>query len=595
MTYAQALRILWIVGLAGGLASIGAPILSLRLQSFQGDEATYYMMAQSLALDGDLRYTRADLYRVYRDFPDGPQGLFLRAGRDGDLFYAKSFIYSLWVAPFFRILGVNSFVFVNVVLLWVVWILGFRWAHALGWTPGRALLWSFAFIGLSVVPAYAVWLKPEIFNFATVFIALFFLWYPDLRPIEGPARRWWDWVGAVVAGMGTFSKPVIGAVFVVATGTLLLRRQWGRWIRWAGGGGLVALALFGLYWWNVGDWNYMGGLRKTFYGHFPLETPQLTFERVGIYHSADITYEQEYYIDARTVVQDFFYYFVGRYAGVAWYFTPALVGLGMALRWPQARSIWLLVGFGLMVAAFIVSQPHNYLGGGGTIANRYFLCAYPWTFFMASTLPRVRTLVLMVTVAAIFSLPIVTDPFLTARSPWRYATGPFHAWLPLEYTQLENLPSNTYPHGFNVPFPDPGRPDYFAFFLNDAFYPREGPGLWVRGGQTLRMVLKRHQPFAGVRIHLRNGPIPDHRIRVRFGPTWFRLRLHSREHRTIELAAPRGYRVRNVWMWPVEVSAQSGFVPAFEEPGNRDRRYLGVFVVIEPWTPPSAGRGGGPP
>jgi len=594
MTYPQAVRILWMAGLVGVLACVGAPILSLRLQSFQGDEATYYMIAQSLAWDGDLRYTRTDLYRVYRDFPDGPQGLFLRAGRDGGLFYAKSFIYPLWVAPFFRLLGVNGFVLVNVLLLWVVWILGFRWCYALGWTPGMALLWPLAFIGLSVVPAYVVWWTPEVFNFATVFIALFLLLYPDLRAADGRLRRGWDLVGAVVAGMGTFSKPVIGALFVVATGYLLLRRQWGRWLRWVVGGSLVAGVLFGLYGWNVGDWNYMGGIRKTFYGHFPLERPELTFERLGIYHSADITYEQEHYIDVRTVVQDLFYYFVGRYAGIAWYFPPALVGLGMALRRPRGRSVWLLVGLGLMVAAFIVSQPHNYLGGGGTIANRYFLCVYPWTFFMVPVAPRGWTLGITAAVAAVFSLPVVTAPFLTARSPWRYATGPLHPWLPLEYTQLENLPSNTYPHAFNVPFPDPGRPDYFAFFLNDAFYPREGPGFWVRGGHTLRMVLKRHEPFAGVRVRLRNGPIAGHRVRLRFGKAWFRFRLESWEERTIDLPAPRGYRVRNVWMWPVEISAESGFVPAFEEPQNRDRRYLGVFVVIEPWTVPARPGGGEP-
>jgi len=179
------------------------------------------MIAQSLAWDGDLRYTRTDLYRVYRDFPDGPQGLFLRAGRDGGLFYAKSFIYPLWVAPFFRLLGINGFVLVNVLLLWVVWILGFRWCYALGWTPEIALLWSLAFIGLSVVPAYAVWWTPEVFNFATVFL------YPDLRAADGRVHRGWDLVGAAVAGMSTFSKPVIEAPFVVATGYLFLRRQWG--------------------------------------------------------------------------------------------------------------------------------------------------------------------------------------------------------------------------------------------------------------------------------------------------------------------------------------------------------------------------------
>ncbi len=48
---------------------------------FQSDEATYYMMAHSLAADGDLEYRRADLVRVWREFPSGPSGVFLKLGR----------------------------------------------------------------------------------------------------------------------------------------------------------------------------------------------------------------------------------------------------------------------------------------------------------------------------------------------------------------------------------------------------------------------------------------------------------------------------------------------------------------------------------
>ena len=44
-----------------------------------GDEAVYYMMAQSFAYDLDLEYTQKDLWRVYQDgWHAGPQGVFLR-------------------------------------------------------------------------------------------------------------------------------------------------------------------------------------------------------------------------------------------------------------------------------------------------------------------------------------------------------------------------------------------------------------------------------------------------------------------------------------------------------------------------------------
>src|SRR3954469_11486165 len=48
---------------------------------FKSDEATYYMMAYSLTEDGDLTYTKDDLVRVWREFPGGPSGVFLKKGR----------------------------------------------------------------------------------------------------------------------------------------------------------------------------------------------------------------------------------------------------------------------------------------------------------------------------------------------------------------------------------------------------------------------------------------------------------------------------------------------------------------------------------
>ena len=66
--------------LYGGLAlSVDFPRAAIGIQS---DEATYYMMGYSLALDGDLTYRREDLMRVWREFPSGPTGVFLKKGRD---------------------------------------------------------------------------------------------------------------------------------------------------------------------------------------------------------------------------------------------------------------------------------------------------------------------------------------------------------------------------------------------------------------------------------------------------------------------------------------------------------------------------------
>jgi hypothetical protein len=104
---------------------------------FWGDGATYYAMASSLAHDLDLRFEARDLERVRREYPRGPEGIFLkraqgglvvdargafpwvrRVGADeGRVYYAKAFAYPLVAAPFVRLLGIRGLLVTNVLAL----------------------------------------------------------------------------------------------------------------------------------------------------------------------------------------------------------------------------------------------------------------------------------------------------------------------------------------------------------------------------------------------------------------------------------------------------------------------------------------------
>ncbi len=170
----------------GGLAiSVDFPRAAI---GFQSDEATYYMMGYSLALDGDLTYRREDLMRVWREFPTGPAGVFLKRGRDvtdwgfmrrppfvwttsvpdpdpSRYYYGKSFIYSAFAAPFVRVLGTNGFLLFHAVLLALVaWC---SYVFLLARMPASlAATLTGGFLMASVVPVYFVWIAPELFIFA---------------------------------------------------------------------------------------------------------------------------------------------------------------------------------------------------------------------------------------------------------------------------------------------------------------------------------------------------------------------------------------------------------------------------------------------
>ena len=97
-----------VLGTIVGLLVVAALATDLPAASdrrFWSDGATYYAMAASLARDFDLRYEAKDLERVRAEYPSGPQGVFLKQGRDGALYYAKAFVYPAAAAPFVRLLG----------------------------------------------------------------------------------------------------------------------------------------------------------------------------------------------------------------------------------------------------------------------------------------------------------------------------------------------------------------------------------------------------------------------------------------------------------------------------------------------------------
>ena len=118
----------------------------------KGDEATYVSMALSLAYDHDLTYERRDLDRFYGLYRSGPDGIFLKKGKQlhvradarppfihllktpdrqpDRLYFAKALLYPIVAAPFVRLFGLNGFLVLHVLLLFGVCVCGYTFLKA---------------------------------------------------------------------------------------------------------------------------------------------------------------------------------------------------------------------------------------------------------------------------------------------------------------------------------------------------------------------------------------------------------------------------------------------------------------------------------
>ena len=150
---------------------------------FFGDAATYYTLGHSIAADFDFEYQRADLARVWEEYSSGPEGVFLKRGRDARLFFAKAYIYPLCAAPFIWLFGTNGFLVFHALLMTLCFLCAYSFLCARS-HPVAALIFAFAFLFISLVPAYLVQLGPDFFIFAVVLLAYYCWCYKE---VAGPA------------------------------------------------------------------------------------------------------------------------------------------------------------------------------------------------------------------------------------------------------------------------------------------------------------------------------------------------------------------------------------------------------------------------
>lgn len=472
-----------------------------------GDEATYLMQAQSLAWDFDLLYSRRDFDRFVAQRGVNPDGLILQSADSGrTLTYSKPASYAAWIAPFLRLSPTRGAAIANALLLILAAGLA---ARTLSRRLGPAApLWVAAWIFASVAFAYVFWVHSDLFLMCLTAIALA-LAYGGPRGEEPPEPAWravlrWLIAGAFL-GLVFMSRPFYGTLLLPAA--LAVPR--GQRIRGIAalvvGAGLVALTS-GLT--NLADsdaFTTYGGQRQSFdstTGFPEVNLPPGSWT-AQIATRGDHTWRAQVSLERRQASWNVLYFLVGRHVGILPYFLPLLLGVA-ACRRGEGRGM-LIVAALAAAFCFLAIRPFNFYGGGGALANRYFLPLYPAFWFAAGRAPaRASWAALVAVLAAPFLLPLWRHPaayLLAPEGGYSYVSSFAQRVLPYETTLSHLKPS--------------GREDFihnatWIRLLTPSLRPeKDGAAISMDDSGSGQLLVGSPTPLKGVEFDLL-PPVPPH-------------------------------------------------------------------------------------
>jgi hypothetical protein len=552
----------------------------------KGDEATYVSMGLSAAYDHDLAYERRDLERFYGLFKAGPDGIFLkkdhRDRRNDRLYFGKALIYGIVSAPFVRLLGLNGFLVLHVLLLFGVGVCGYLFLNARA-RPGPSLAFTLAFIGASCVPVYAVFLAPEILNFSLVFYAYFFWLYKEVAPegagfLTSPSS---DYLAAALVGVAAYSKITHAPLVAPIVLALWWRREWKRGLVAGIVFAAVTLGFFGLTALNSGEWNYQGGNRKEFStGVFPFDGSQPDpWQRPGLEKSTNDS-------DAENVFQDFpnrlghnvWYFLVGRHFGLVPYFFPGIVAVCAWLFSSERRQpsrAFILLGVVGSALVLLVFAPFTWSGGGGPPGNRYFMSVYAALFFLTPPISFTPALVAWIG-GALFTAKMLVNPFVAAKFPNQTTERGFARRLPVELTMANDLPIML--EGIRAHAWVSG---VLMYFLDEHAHTPEKvdadghEGVWIAGDGRADIIVRCEWPIDHLAMTL-TSPISTTFI-ASMGGRAVSVRLAPNTATTVDVPAS-GVRDLNSYAYLLRAQSTEGFTPHLVDPKNPDRRNLGVMM-----------------
>lgn len=591
----------------GGAAArfVDVPRVGYGLKS---DEATYVAASLSFAYDGDFVFERRDLERFAGLYQSGPNGIFLKRGKDihgialqpgfpfvalaktddqnpNRLYFGKSLAYPIIAAPFVRLFGLNGLLVLQVLLVAVAALAGYLFVVARS-SPLASASFVTAFLGASILPFYGAFLMPEVMNVALVTVAYLCWLYKEVRPDSRLSGRWSDVAAAALLGLCTYSKPLPTAVLVAPLVLLAWhRRRWAHGVAVGATAVLVAALFFGLNAAVSGEFNYQGGDRKVFYGRFPFDTPDATWERRGGAVSTDTSTPRDVLTSrelASRLSRNASYFLLGRHFGFVPYFFPGFVAIVWWLSSGTARrDVWRWIVFGAGVVSalvLLILLPWTWNGDGGPLGNRYFLTAYPVLLFLVPPGASVVPGVLAWLGGALFTAKVLASPFVAAKFPYLIPEQGAARYLPVELTMANTMP-------MRLAQPLRGRVQYgheppvFLYFLDQNAWPPESNGMWISAAGRADIIVRVAAPFDWLEVEA-ESPLST-TLALSVGRGEQRVRIEPGKVTTFRVAAA-GVRGFGDYNYLMRARATDGFVPHLVDPASPDYRNLSVRLRFRP-------------
>jgi hypothetical protein len=501
-------------------ATVAKPGQPMNLKS---DEPAYYLMALSLAKDGDLRCDVRDIRRLAVEFPnDVVNNLILMSG-DGwrTVYFGKPWLISMLAAPATAAFGSDGFVATNMALLVLSVWLGALYLRR--WNPDwLALLFSAGFFLLSNAFAYVFWMHSEVLCIAAVTASLYLgltaapVGPPRTRAGRLLARVWNAASRPAFSGAAlvaaAYNKPQLVALGLAPFVAAWARTRWRGALAWLAGFALAGALVCGLSLALTPTASaYLGverqGVRVESFDRMPdLPEPAPPDPMSGPRNSWNWIFRPPE-IDARLPL-NILYFFIGRHTGIFLYSPFALLALGLFLVYGR-RSLerWLVVAGMAAVALFaFLWIPFNWHGGGGFVGNRYFVNALPGFLFLVTRIAPQWLPVVGCALAGLFVGPIVFSPYgAVVPSPTLQA-------------HTRNAPFQLFPFESTIKGLIPGYRGYvggggsYFWGRSDLFRP-VGDTLWVAGGQTVELSVHTLAPLVRPVFQVETITAPNH-VRV---------------------------------------------------------------------------------